>query len=485
MYVQTSAPGARNRGNNKRGRIVKMASRAVWLLLAAATALALTTAASATTTTVVTAATPSWTQDDTRTGGTVQWTTAFGAPADPGGGSLELATDGTTAAKAGLYTHTMAGTPLSDVTGLSYWTYQAAASSPSGDASFQLQVDVDGTLGDGSGFTTLVYEPYWNGTVEPNTWQSWDVAAGRFWSSRATTGGIGGDLVAGAGGPPLYTLDQVETMYPNAVVVGIGVNVGTFNPSYDIGVDGVVFNDAIYDFEPGVCSTSTSGATITLLADCTETTPFVVPDGFTLDGAGHTLTAADPSTSQAFIGAAVQSGGVEMQVKNLHIVGSSSVLSCGTFTGVDFADAGGSVENTTIDNLLRGGYTGCQNGLGIHADSATPASLLIDGNTVTGYNKNGITVNGAITAIVTNNTVTGAGPLGSGYAAQNGIQIGFGASAVVSGNTVSGNVYTPKSDVACGLLFYQADGVKQQGNNLFDNEVNLCNAGRGGGHVSH
>jgi Right handed beta helix region len=461
-----------------------MVSRAVWLLLAAVAALGLATAASATTTTVVTAATPSWTQDDTRPGGTVQWTTAFDAPTGFGAGSLELTTDGTTAAKAGLYTHTMAGTPLSDVTSLSYWTDQVAASLPSGDASFQLQVDVDGTLGDGSGFTTLVYEPYWNGTVASRTWQSWDVAAGQFWSSHSTTGGIGGDLVAGAGGPPLYRLNQVEAMYPNAVVVGIGLDVGTFNPSYDIGVDGVVFNDTTYNFEPGVCSTSTSGTTITLLADCTETTPFVVEDAFTLDGAGHTLTAADPSSSQAFVGAAVRNGGAEMHVENLHIVGASSVLDCRTFTGIDFVDGGGSVENTTIDNLLRGGYTGCQNGLGIHADSATSHSLLVDGNTITGYNKNGITVNGAITATVTNNTVTGAGPLGFGYAAQNGIQIGFGASGLVSGNTVSGNWYTPKSDVACGLLFYQASGVKQQGNTLSDNEVDLCNAGRGGGHVS-
>ena len=459
-----------------------MASRAVWLLLAAVAALGLTTAASAATTTVVTAATPSWTQDDTRPGGIVQWTTTFGAPAGLGSGSLELATDGTTAAKAGLYTHTMGGTPLSDVTGLSYWTYQAAASSPSGDASYQLQIDV----GDGA-FTTLVYEPYWNGTPAPASWQEWDVGAGLFWSSHTTPDLGNGNLVAGAGGPPLYTLAQVETMYPNATVLGIGVNVGTFNPSYDIGVDGVTFNDTTYDFEPGVCSTSTSGTTITLLADCTETTPFVVPDGFTLDGAGHTLTAADPSATQAFVGAAVRNGGAQMYVENLHVVGASNVLDCNTFTGIDFVDGGGSVESTTIDNMLRGGYTGCQNGLGIHAldNGVTPVSLVVDGNQVTRYNKNGITIDGsAITATVRNNTVTGAGPLGSGYAAQNGIQIGYGASAVVSGNTVSGNWYTPKSDVACGLLFYQASGVKQQGNNLFDNEVDLCNAGRGGGKVT-
>ena len=70
------------------------------------------------------------------------------------------------------------------------------------------------------------------------------------------------------------------------------------------------------------------------------------------------------------------------------------------------------------------------------------------------------------------------------YIAQNGIQVSLGGSATVTGNTVSGNWYTPTSSTACGLLFYQADGVKQKSNNLFGNETNLCNVGRGGGNAS-
>lgn len=70
------------------------------------------------------------------------------------------------------------------------------------------------------------------------------------------------------------------------------------------------------------------------------------------------------------------------------------------------------------------------------------------------------------------------------YIAQNGIQISFGATALVKGNTVSGDWYTPKSYTACGLLFYQSNGVKQQSNNLLANEKNLCNVSRGGGDVS-
>jgi len=201
-------------------------------------------AAAAAHTELVTQNTTTWTQDDTRGGGTVAWTAAYGAPAGLGSSSLQLATTASPLDKAGLYTHAMAGTRLADVTDLGYWTYQHVSPIPEGDASFQLQVET------GCGFTTLVYEPYWNGTVVPRTWQHWDVDSGMFWSSRTVTCGTS-TLVAGAGGPPLYTLSQVRTLFPNATVVGIGVNVGSNNPGYTVAVDGVQFNDTTYDFETG------------------------------------------------------------------------------------------------------------------------------------------------------------------------------------------------------------------------------------------
>jgi nitrous oxidase accessory protein NosD len=98
---------------------------------------------------------------------------------------------------------------------------------------------------------------------------------------------------------------------------------------------------------------------------------------------------------------------------------------------------------------------------------------------VSNYQKNGITANGSIAATIAGNVVTGDGPIT--YIAQNGIQVGFGATATVKNNTVSGNNYSPVSDVACGILLYQADGVKSSGNSLFANERDNCNFGKGGG----
>lgn len=462
--------------------------RGLCLLAVSTAVLIVAGAASADATVHVTPATTQWTQDDTTAGGAVSWSGAVGAPTTTtlGSSALELTTDASTTAKADLFNHSIAGMPLADLETLGYWTYQRAATSfAGGDASFQLQLLVNGT----SGFTTLVYEPYngdpANGTVVPGAWQHWDVSAGQFWSTRTTPDS---GLQAGGGGAPFYTLAQVQGLYPNAVVVGVGVNVGSNNRGYDIAVDGVQVNDTLYDFESEGCDTSTSGTTITLLGDCTETAPFTVPDGFTLDGAGHTLTAADPDGG-SFLGAAVQSGGATMTVTNLTIEGASTAIDCREFTGIRFTNAGGSVTNTTVDHLLRDdpAARGCQNGLGIYANNADGQpvrEITISDDTVTDYNKNGITVNGPMVATISGNVVTGSGPVPLGYAAQNGIQVGFGASALVTGNSVSGNDYLPSEDVACGILVYQASGVRQNRNDLFANEQDFCNFGRGGGKVA-
>jgi hypothetical protein len=135
------------------------------------------------------------------------------------------------------------------------------------------------------------------------------------------------------------------------------------------------------------------------------------------------------------------------------------------------------VTNSTISQIGDYPLDGMQYGVGI---LYTDASGLISGNHVGLYQKNGITVRDGGSATVQNNTVTGAGPVG--WIAQNGIEI-YGATATVKGNTVTGNSYTGPTWTACGLLFYNANGVKQSANTMSGNQTNLCNVGRGGGNV--
>ena len=212
-----------------------LAAFAVVLAIGAGTAVA------ASTVVVTPANTQGWTTADTRPGGSVGYVTDATAPA--GIGALQLTTDSTNAAKT-QYMHA-ADTPLTSVGALSYATKQNSASFAQGDPSYQLAVNLTGS----GGFTTLVYEPYWNGTVTQGSWQTWDVGQGRFWSSKTVTCS-NGTIAAGAGGPPLYTLADVAAACPGAVVVGVGVDVGTYNPSYDVETDLVAFAGTTYDFEP-------------------------------------------------------------------------------------------------------------------------------------------------------------------------------------------------------------------------------------------
>jgi hypothetical protein len=240
----------------------------------------------------------------------------------------------------------------------------------------------------------------------------------------------------------------------------------------------------------GDCTFTSSGTTNTLNADCTTYTSIIIPIGETLDGAHHTITAVDPPAPDHFLGAVVKNGGTSASVTNLTVTASGLADACDggddRLRGILLDGASGSITNNTVTGV-RQGPSGCQEGNSIEVRNTpfttggTDRVVTISGNVVSSYQKTGILANGSVSATITGNTVTGAGPVG--YIAQNGIQVGFGATAVVKNNTVSGNFYTGP-DVACGILLYQADGVKTSANNLFSNERDICNFGKGGGKLT-
>ena len=239
------------------------------------------------------------------------------------------------------------------------------------------------------------------------------------------------------------------------------------------------------------CTFTNTGTTMTLDADCTTDSTIFVPDGWTLDGAGHTITAIDPSGGH-FKGAVVRNQGATANVINLTITASGLKDVCDAgddrLRGILFDGAGGEILGNTITNVNQGA-SGCQEGNGIEVRNApfdiggTDVNVTISDNTVSNYQKTGIVANGSVRAAITNNTVMGAGPVS--YIAQNGIQVAFGGTAVVSGNTVSGNNYTGTTGaVSCGLLFFDADGVKAMRNFISGgNQRPMGNFGKGGGDV--
>jgi len=140
---------------------------------------------------------------------------------------------------------------------------------------------------------------------------------------------------------------------------------------------------------------------------------------------------------------------------------------------------------------------GCQFGVGIQvgrdywptADFTTFETVSFAGHakindtTVSGYQKNGVTVDGpGSTAAVDHDVVLGSGrdSLFAPIIAQNGIQISRGARADINGSTVRGNSYTGPGDAfATGILIYGGcgdplvTGVLLAGNTLVNNDVGI------------
>lgn len=173
----------------------------------------------------------------------LEFSTDVGAPAGLGSISLKFVTENDNSARAEI--GTAVNVPLSDIGSLDYWTYQPSANPGVAGVAYKMYVTFD------AGWTYLVFEPYWqNGAGDPapivaDEWQNWEnMESGNWWSSR-TSGG----LTAGAGGPPFYSIADVLTLQPNAVVQGIQLGIGSYNPNWSVFADGMTFNDTTYDFD--------------------------------------------------------------------------------------------------------------------------------------------------------------------------------------------------------------------------------------------
>jgi hypothetical protein len=226
------------------------------------------------------------------------------------------------------------------------------------------------------------------------------------------------------------------------------------------------------------------------LDDITRSGVVCTPTGFYRDGIN--LTAAQ-------IGGAV-TGPLDATGCNIGAYNPTSVnnadISGANYYGVVVNGESVNVTNSLVHNIGEVPLNGSQHGNAVLYING--AHGTISGNTVSRYQKNGITVSGndaannaantGTSVTVQDNTVTGEGPIN--YIAQNGIQISYGATAKVIGNDVSRNNYAPSKVTACGLLIYKAAGVSstktglsfiKADNNFHGNEEDICNFGKGGG----
>jgi hypothetical protein len=130
------------------------------------------------------------------------------------------------------------------------------------------------------------------------------------------------------------------------------------------------------------CNLVTSGVTMTLANDCVTTSTITIPDGFTLNGNGHLITAVDPDPSNSvyFSGAVVANalGASSANVKNLIIDAPNLEADfCAYVEGIAFDSVSGSILGNTILHVGRSGCVLDPAGIGIQITDTAAAKVNV------------------------------------------------------------------------------------------------------------
>ena len=211
------------------------------------------------------------------------------------------------------------------------------------------------------------------------------------------------------------------------------------------------------------------------------TEPITVPDGVTVEGGGHVITATDPDATTSFNGGVVTNaqgpGAHLMHVNNVIIEAVGFAFHGCAFqtpgpnvqVGLFFDDADGTATDVTVRNITQ--HSGCQTGNGIRANAraGTARTVTLTHVTVTGYQKNGVTGSGQMTLNVGGNSTIGPPDALPGLNTTNGVQYGDGgAGGTFTGNTVigAGAGTPPDGTNSTGILLSSAANVTIANNTI-------------------
>jgi hypothetical protein len=240
------------------------------------------------------------------------------------------------------------------------------------------------------------------------------------------------------------------------------------------------------------CTGSLSGSTFTLTSDCDTTVQLTVPDGVTVDGGGHIITAHDPLSGN-FGGAVLTNDptGHSMSVQNLTIEGTGFAVAClgQQLIGLFFNDASGSVTGVHVEGITQ--HSGCPLGQGIRANAVagTARTVTITNTVVSDYQKGALVASGMMTMNVSSSTL---GPpdrtMPVLLPSQNGVQYGgvgvnAGAGGTLTNSVIYGSGFGKPVDAGLAVMLYGATGVTLSGDTITgdgtDVGVSVSNASTG------
>ncbi len=171
----------------------------------------------------------------------------------------------------------------------------------------------------------------------------------------------------------------------------------------------------------------------------------------------------------------ISTSSAKLSLNNLTIDGQGRGNANYRMVGVGLLNSSGSLTDVSIVNIKETPANGNQGGVGIYAYNSDSTERTIDFNSITvhDYQKNGLVLRGVgLTANLYDSLIYGFGDID--FIAQNGVQYADGATGTIQNNEIYGNLYTPSSWAATGILPLNA------GNNLKIINNNIHHNGWGG-----
>jgi nitrous oxidase accessory protein NosD len=242
-----------------------------------------------------------------------------------------------------------------------------------------------------------------------------------------------------------------------------------------------VTQDLYYSTIQGAVDDASSGDVVEVAAGTYEE-QVVIDAPLTLRGAGSAATTIKSPTN---LTASFSTGANNnfpvlyihdtdgVVVEDLTVDGAGRGNANYRFLGIGIWNAGAIIEDCPVIDIRDTPFNGSQHGTAIYAYNPTSTrSVVVTNCQVSGYQKNGITINGASTsASITGCSVTGFGP--TAITAQNGIQFSSLADGSVSTTTVTGNTYTPATVTACGLLTFTCADLAIEDSDFSENQTSV------------
>jgi nitrous oxidase accessory protein NosD len=274
-------------------------------------------------------------------------------------------------------------------------------------------------------------------------------------------------VMAAQGGRPDLLVDDDKVQCPTATFTSIQDAINAANPGATIRVCPGVYAEQL-SISKSLSIQGDSGAVL-------------LPGTVAVNATG--------SSGGAIAAAILVRNAINVEISGLIVdTANNGITSCSTdLIGILFQNASGAIEHNAVRNAkLSTALNGCQSGNGIVVQTLGVSGGLfqvrITDNSVHDYQKNGITANESGTeANVVGNVVTGSGP--NPAIAQNGIQIGFGGTGRIERNTVAGNIdsscVSPTNCTAngTGILVFESDNVRVEGNSVVGNQVGIFSNG--------